>query len=86
MTSEENIVQFIADNFPKMGGWCDAKKGLEIAKLVLETKPQRIAEIGVFEGKSTIALAQACKLNGSGTVYAIDSWKKEDCNYPRGHF
>jgi predicted O-methyltransferase YrrM len=62
-----------------MGGWCDAKKGLEIAKLVLETKPQRIAEIGVFEGKSTIALAQACKLNGSGTVYAIDSWKKEDC-------
>jgi predicted O-methyltransferase YrrM len=62
-----------------MGGWCDPKKGLEIAKLVLESKPQKIAEVGVFEGKSTLALAQACKLNGSGTVYAIDSWKKEDC-------
>ena len=46
MGNEENIVQFIADNFPKMGGWCDPKKGLEIAKLVLETKPQRIAEVG----------------------------------------
>jgi len=33
----------------------------------------------VFEGKSTLALAHACKLNGSGTVYAIDSWKKDDC-------
>ena len=62
-----------------MGGWCDQKKGLEIAKLVLESKPQHIAEVGVFEGKSTLALAYACKLNGIGTVYAIDSWKKDDC-------
>ena len=79
MGKEENVVQFIAEHFPKMGGWCDPQKGLEIAKLVFESKPQRIAEIGVFEGKSTLALAYACKLNGSGTVYAIDSWKKEDC-------
>ena len=79
MGNEENVVQFIAEQFPKMGGWCDPQKGLEIAKLVLKSKPQRIAEVGVFEGKSTLALAYACKLNGSGIVYAIDSWKKEDC-------
>jgi len=79
MEKEESIIQFIADNYPKMGGWCDQEKGLEIAKLVFESKPQHIAEVGVFEGKSTLALAHACKLNGSGTVYAIDSWKKEDC-------
>jgi Methyltransferase domain len=79
MGNEENVVQFIAEQFPKMEGWCDPQKGLEIARLVLNSKPQRIAEIGVFEGKSTLALAYACKLNGSGTVYAIDSWKKEDC-------
>ena len=77
--NEELVSQFIADQFPKMGGWCDQRKGFEIAKLVLETKPQKIAEVGVFEGKSTLALAYSCKLNGSGTVYAIDSWKKEDC-------
>ena len=40
MENEQNIIQFIADNFPKMGGWCDPKKGLEIAKLVLESKHQ----------------------------------------------
>lgn len=62
-----------------MGGWCDPKKGIELANLVLRERPERIAEIGVFEGKSTLALAYACRLNGSGLVYAIDSWKKEDC-------
>ena len=73
------LKQFISDQFPKMGGWCDAEKGFQIGKLVLDSKPQKIAEVGVFEGKSTLALAKACKMNGSGTVYAIDSWKKEDC-------
>jgi predicted O-methyltransferase YrrM len=80
MSEKYNLIRnFISEQFPKMGGWCDQQKGFEIAKLVLESKPQRIAEIGVFEGKSTLALAYACKLNGSGIVYAIDSWKKEDC-------
>jgi len=75
----DSLTKFISDHFPKMGGWCDFEKGIEIGKIVFESKPQRIADVGVFEGKSTLALAQACKLNGSGTVYAIDSWKKEDC-------
>jgi len=80
MNEKHNLIRnFISDQFPKMGGWCDQQKGFEIAKLVLESKPNRIAEVGVFEGKSTLALAYACKLNGSGAVYAIDSWKKEDC-------
>jgi hypothetical protein len=38
--NEELVSQFIADQFPKMGGWCDQRKGFEIAKLVLDTKPQ----------------------------------------------
>jgi predicted O-methyltransferase YrrM len=62
-----------------MGGWCDQRKAIELSKLVLEQKPQKIADIGVFEGKSTLALAYACKLNGSGVVYAVDSWCKTDC-------
>jgi predicted O-methyltransferase YrrM len=78
-THYESLKNFVSDQFPKMGGWCDPEKGFQIGKLVLDTKPQRIAEVGVFEGKSTLALAYACKLNGSGIVYAIDSWKKEDC-------
>jgi predicted O-methyltransferase YrrM len=81
MTSEqeESLKQFVNENFPKMGGWCDIEKAIQIGQIVFDTKPQRIAEVGVFEGKSTLAMAHCCKLNGSGTVYAIDSWKKEDC-------
>lgn len=71
--------KFIAEQLPQMGGWCDQQKALELAKLVLENKPQKIADVGVFEGKSTLALAYACKLNGSGVVYAVDSWNKADC-------
>jgi predicted O-methyltransferase YrrM len=73
------VASFIAEHFPKMAGWCDPKKGAELARLVLATKPQKIAEVGVFEGKSTLALAYACKLNKTGTVYAVDSWTKQDC-------
>jgi predicted O-methyltransferase YrrM len=79
MTTHDALKNFVSEQFPKMGGWCDPEKGFEIGKLVIDNKSQRIAEVGVFEGKSTLALAYACKLNGSGTVYAIDSWKKEDC-------
>lgn len=79
MTHQESIENFIRDNFPKMAGWCDPRKGIELANLVIRERPQKIAEVGVFEGKSTLAMAHACKLNGSGTVYAIDSWKREDC-------
>lgn len=76
---EQTLRQFVEENFPKMGGWCDFEKAMQIGKLVFDEKPQRIAEVGVFEGKSTLAMAHCCKVNGSGTVYAIDSWKKEDC-------
>lgn len=80
MSSQYDALKaFISDQYPKMGGWCDVEKGFQIGKLVIDSKPQRIAEIGVFEGKSTLALAYSCKLVGGGSVYAIDSWKKEDC-------
>ena len=62
-----------------MGGWCDPKKASDLADLVINTKAKSIADVGVFEGKSTLALAYACKLIGSGVVYGVDSWKKEDC-------
>ena len=62
-----------------MGGWCDPRKGIELANLVLRERPLKIAEVGVFEGKSTLSMAHACKLNGHGIIYAIDSWKREDC-------
>ena len=62
-----------------MGGWCDPKKATDLADLIINSKAKVIADVGVFEGKSTLAMAYACKLKGSGIVYGVDSWKKEDC-------
>ena len=75
----KTIEQFVAEQFPQMGGWCDPQKGIALGKLVIQNKLTRIADVGVFEGKSTLALAHACKLNGAGVVYAVDSWSKTDC-------
>ena len=44
----DSLTKFISEHFPKMGGWCDFEKGIEIGKIVFESKPQRIAEVGVF--------------------------------------
>lgn len=58
-------------------GWTDAKRGIEMAELVLEHRPETVVEIGCFGGRSTIALALACRENGFGKIYTIDPWKKE---------
>lgn len=75
----QQLAQFVAAQFPQMGGWCDEEKGVLIGSLILDHQHKVIAEVGVFEGQSTVALAQACKLNGAGLVYAVDSWCKPDC-------
>lgn len=80
MNQYQDILQsFIKDRFAKIGGWCDPKKALDLANLIIDNKAKNIADVGVFEGKSTIAMAYACKLVNSGTIYAVDSWSKEDC-------
>lgn len=75
----QQLRAFIADQFPNMGGWCDQEKAAAIGNLILDNNHKVIADVGVFEGKSTLALAHACKLNGAGLVYAVDSWCKPDC-------
>ena len=58
-------------------GWTTPERGIEMAELVLETKPQTIVEIGCFGARSTIAMGLALKEIGSGHLYTIDPWKKE---------
>jgi hypothetical protein len=41
MSSQYDALRnFVAEQFPKMGGWCDIEKGFEIGKLVIDNKPQ----------------------------------------------
>lgn len=58
-------------------GWTTPERGIEMAELVLETKPDTIVEIGCFGARSTIAMALALRENGKGKIYTIDPWKKE---------
>lgn len=58
-------------------GWTTAERGIKMAQLVLDKKPNVIVEIGVFGGRSLIAQAMALRENGHGKIYGIDPWKKE---------
>lgn len=59
-------------------GWCWPEKALAMAQLILDTKPQTVVEIGVFGGRSLIPQALALKELGSGIVYGIDPWRRDD--------
>lgn len=58
-------------------GWTTPERGIEMAELVLDTKPETIVEIGCFGARSTIAMGLALRELGKGKIYTIDPWKKE---------
>lgn len=60
-------------------GWCSLDKMTTMFDLIVEIKPQKIVEIGVFCGKSLIVQALALKNNQKGIIIGIDSWNNNDC-------
>ncbi len=58
-------------------GWCTIPKARTMAMLIVATKPVVSVEIGVYTGKSAIAMALAHKFLGKGQVLCIDPWKAE---------
>lgn len=58
-------------------GWCSPEKARAMAELVIEQKPAVSVEIGVFGGRSLIALALAHEHIKHGHVFGIDPWTKE---------
>ena len=61
----------------RLEGWCTTEKAEHLAQLILERRPHLIVEIGVFGGRSAIAMGMACQEAGSGEVVGIDPWSKE---------
>ncbi len=61
----------------RLEGWTESKRGIEMAELILQEKPEVVVQIGVFGGRSLIAQAMALRHNGHGKIYAIDPWRKE---------
>ena len=55
-------------------GWQGAQRSLQMAQLILDTKPDVVVEIGVYAGRSLVPMALALKHNGRGRVVGIDPW------------
>ncbi len=62
-------------------GWCSFEKSKVMAEAVAEIKPFVCVEIGVFGGRSLMAMAMALKKLGSGVVYGIDPWENNQAEY-----
>jgi len=78
MTPEQEL-QLARMQNPPMEGWCTHEKACVLFKLVEDHKPEICVEIGVFGGRSVIALASGCKAVGKGIVFGIDPWNVPAC-------
>jgi len=59
---------------PTLEGWCTVDKSKKMAEWISTHKPSKCVEIGVFAGRSLIAVAIALKYNQHGEIHGIDPW------------
>ena len=59
---------------PPLPGWCSPEKARRLARLVVETRPALCVELGVFGGRSLLALALGLRHVGAGRVDGIDPY------------
>lgn len=64
----------IAAMIPTVTGWCSIEKGNDLALAVLKTKSAVSIDVGVWGGRSAIAMALAHAEQDYGVVWAIDPW------------
>ncbi len=58
-----------------MDGWTTPERACEMVDHILETKAKVCVDIGVFAGRSTIAMGFAARELQNSHVYGIDPWK-----------
>lgn len=75
MNIPQHITDAINHYLPHMEGWTTPERGIEMASRILETKAKVCVDIGVFAGRSTIAMGFAARELGDAMVYGIDPWK-----------
>ena len=59
---------------PTLPGWCPIDKGRRLARLVVESGAQMCVELGVYGGRSLIAMGLGLKHLGRGHVDGIDAY------------
>jgi Methyltransferase domain len=62
---------------PPMPGWCTPDKGKRIARLAADMRANLCVELGVFGGRSLVALASGLAVNKVGRVHGIDPFTKD---------
>lgn len=67
----ERTIEYV---LPTLPGWCSVAKGLKLAETVFTEKPNVCVELGVFGGRSLVALAFALKALGKGKVFGVDPY------------
>ncbi len=72
------VFQILESVVPKMDGWCTVPKAHALAATVFALRPELSVEIGVWGGRSLVAMALAHKEVGKGSVWAIDPWNRAD--------
>ncbi len=75
MSLPKHIENAINHYLPSQEGWCTPERGIEMAERIIETKAKVCIDIGVYAGRSTIAMGLAARELGNSHVYGIDSWK-----------
>ena len=61
---------------PPLPGWCTPEKGKRIAHLAADMRAHLCVELGVFGGRSLVALALGLSLNKMGRVHGVDPFTK----------
>ena len=75
MTLPKHIEDAIHEYLNHMEGWTTPERGCDMALRILETKAKVCVDIGVFAGRSTIAMGFAARQLVDSMVYGIDPWK-----------
>ena len=80
MTVEEAKAKLLHE-VGSLPGWCTPEKASRIFELVREHKPtHQCVELGVFGGRSLLAIAFGLQCNGMGHVVGLDTYSFEaDC-------
>lgn len=77
-TIPKPIQDYISGVMPNMQGWCSEAKATALVEHVLSLRPDVCVEIGVFAGRSLIAIALALHVSNSGRIIGIDPWLSEE--------
>lgn len=75
MTLPKHIEDAIHNYIPHMEGWTTPERACEMASCIMETEAKVCVDIGVFAGRSTIAMGFAARQLVDSIVYGIDPWK-----------